>query len=281
MGKKSRWMVVALGIWTLVLVVAPLCYIVAMSFAKRDPTWGIDWSFTLDNYAGMWKKTYLEVFRDSIVLAASTTILTLLLGYPFAYSTARLSPRFRMVVLLLLMAPFWLNSLVRMYGWMNLMRANGLINAGLQAAGVIQEPLKLLYNNGAVLLGMVYGLIPMMMLAIYNSTEKIDWSLVEAARDLGASRLRAFLTVTLPQCLPGIGAGCVLVFVPSMALFFISDLMGGAKTVILGNLIKNVLLVARDWPFAAALSVVMMVATAVIVVIYRKIAGKKSLEGLI
>ena len=180
-----------------------------------------------------------------------------------------------------MVVPFWTNSLVRIYGWMILLRSQGVINTLLIALGVIDTPLKLLYNFGAVLVGMIYALLPFMILSTYSAIEKLDPSLVEAARDLGAGRWRAFWTVTVPMTRAGIMAGCVLVFIPSVGLFFISDLLGGAKTMLLGNLIKNELLTARDWPMGAALSVVMMAMTLLVIGIYQKCSGERGLEGIL
>ena len=190
-----------------------------------------------------------------------TTLLTLLIGYPFAYFTAGLPPKKRSLALMLVIVPFWTNSLVRIYGWMILLRGQGVVNSLLAALGLIDAPLKLLYNFGAVLVGMVYALIPFMILSVYNAVAKLDPALIEAARDLGAGRWRAFWTITVPMTRAGIMAGCVLVFIPSIGLFFISDLLGGSKTMLLGNLIRDELLTARNWPLGAALSVVMMAAT--------------------
>ena len=170
-------------------------------------------------------------------------------------------------------------ALVRIYGWMILLRTNGVLNHFLLAIGAVSEPLKILYTYGAVLVGMVYSLLPFMILPVYNSVEKLDWSLVEASRDLGASSVQAFFTVTLKLTLPGVLSGFVLVFVPSIGLFFISDLLGGGKIMLVGNLIKNQLLQARDWPFGAALSVVMMAMTLFIIWLYRKITHSNDLEG--
>ncbi len=284
--RKSSGKALSLGalpmlLWTLVFVAIPLLYILWMSFMKRSATWGVVAQFTLDSYQKILSPTYLKVFAQSMWVALLTTLFTLLLGYPFAYFTANLPRRARSAVLMLLVVPFWTNSLVRIYGWMILLRSQGVLNNLFLSLGLIDQPLKMLYTFGSVLIGMIYALIPFMILSIYSSVEKMDWSLVEAARDLGASAWRAFFTVTLPQTAPGIMAGCVLVFVPSVGLFFISDLMGGAKTVLLGNLIKNELLTARDWPTGAALSMVMMILSMGMIALYKRLAGDKSLEGLL
>ena len=269
-----------LYVTTLVFALLPILYVVALSFMKRDATWGVTSEFTLENYIRLWDPIYLEVLLDSLKLAVKTTLLAFAIGYPFAYCMAKLPPRRRGIVMLLVIVPFWTNALVRIYGWMILLRANGVVNTLLLEMGIVDAPLKLLYTDGAILLGMVYSLLPFMILPSYTSIEKLDWSLVEAARDLGAGKVCAFLTVTLRLPLPGILSGCVLVFVPSMGLFFISDLLGGGKKVLMGNLIQNQILTARNWPFGAALSVVMMLMTLLFLFIYRKSTKQSQPEGM-
>ena len=176
------------------------------------------------------------------------------------------------MVLLLLIVPFWTNALIRIYGWRILLMSNGPLNNLLLALGSISEPLKLLYTDGAVLLGMVYALVPFMILPAFSTVDKLDFSVVEAARDLGAGPLYAFLTVTVPLTLSGLAAGCVLVFIPSMGLFFLNDLLGGSKTVLAGGLIQQ-LINSRDLPMASALSVLMLSITGAVIVVYRKLGG--------
>ena len=279
--KRISPAVVPMYLWTILFVAIPLIYILGMSFMKKAETWGVVMEFSLESYQGIFNPTYLKVFGQSLLIAFLTTCITLLLGYPFAYFTAKLPKKWRSFVLLLLIIPFWTNSLVRIYGWIILLQGNGVINSLLLSTGIIDSPLKMLYSFGAVLVGMVYALMPFMVLTIYNSVEKLDWSVVEAARDLGAGKWKAFLTTTLPLTMPGIIAGCVLVFVPSVGLFFISDLMGGGKIMLLGNLIKNELLSAHNWPMGAALSMVMMAVTLLLIHLYKRVSGEKSLEGLL
>lgn len=266
--------------WTAIFVFLPLVYVVAITFLKKDEIWGLTNQFTLENYANLLNPVYLKVFGESFLVAIATTALTLLIGYPFAYATAKFSPKVRSFIILLLMAPFWINSLLRLNGWIIILKANGPINNILLSLGLIDEPLKILYNNGAMMLGMVYALLPFMITSIYNSVEKLDWSIIEASRDLGASPFKAFCTVTVPLTIPGIVAGCVLVFVPSMGLFFISDLLGGAKSLLLGNLIKNELMQARNWPMGATLSIAMLIFTFAFIGIYKKVTGEKTLGGI-
>ena len=196
-----------LYIWTVLFVALPLVYVVVITFLKKGDVWGITDQFTLENYQKLFSPVYAKVFLDSFLVAVFTTALTLLIGYPFAYFTAKFSPRLRSFIILLLMAPFWINSLLRLNGWIILLKANGAVNTLLQSLGIIDEPLKILYNNGAMMLGMVYALLPFMITSIYNSVEKLDWSLIEASRDLGASPFKAFVTVTVPLTVPGIVAG--------------------------------------------------------------------------
>ena len=244
---SSFWLVAPLYLVTIVLVFLPLIYIVVLSFLRKDALWGVTNEWTLDNYRQMFDPVYLKTFGDSLKLAFATTVITTLLGYPFGYFMAKLPLRWRSLCMLLVVVPFWTNALVRIYGWMIILRAKGVLNGALMAMGIISQPLKILYTYSAVLIGMVYSLLPFMILPVYNSVEKMDWSLVEASRDLGANAVQAFFTVTLKLTLPGVLSGFVLVFVPSIGLFFIADLLGGGKIMLVGNLIKNQLLQARDY----------------------------------
>jgi spermidine/putrescine transport system permease protein len=272
---------VPMYLWMILFVAVPLVYILCLSFLTKAETWGVVPQFSVGSYLRILDPTYLKVFGQSLWIALLTTLISFLVGYPFAYFTAKLPRRWRSIVLLLLIVPFWTNSLVRIYGWMILLRSQGVVNTLLITMGVIDTPLKLLYNFGAVLVGMVYALLPFMILSIYNSVEKMDWTVIEAARDLGAGKWKAFCTVTLRLTLPGVMAGCVLVFVPSVGLFFLSDLLGGGKAMLLGNLIKNELLTARDWPMGAALSIVMMAMSMLFIWIYRRFSGDRNMEGLL
>jgi len=283
MKKKNKiWLtVLPLYLSAIFLVLIPLLYIVILSFLKKDAVWGVTNEFTLNNFIKIFDPIYLKTFVDSLMLAFLTTIITLFLGYPFGYFMAKLTPKKRSIIMLLVVIPFWTNALVRIYGWIILLRTNGIINNILLNLGLIDEPIKILYTYGAVLIGMVYSLLPFMILSVYTSAEKLDWSLIEAARDLGANRFQAFLTITLKLTLPGILSGVVLVFIPSVGLFFISDLLGGGKIMLLGNLIKNQLLVSRDLPFGAALSLIMMLMTLIIIGIYAKVSHSKDSEGMV
>lgn len=274
-------MTLPLILFTLLFLVGPIVYMVVLSFLTRAETWGVVPEFTLKNYADITQPVYLQTFGQSLRLAVISTLLVVAVGYPFGYFMAKLGPKWKKRTMLLLMIPFWTSSLIRMYGWIIIFRAGGVLDTVLQALHVTSEPLKLLYTYPAVVVGMVYALLPFMIFAVYSSAEKLDFSLVEAARDLGASPMQAFLTVSLKLTLPGLLSGVVLTFVPSMGLFFIADILGGNKVVLVGNLIQEQLMKAHNWPFAAALSVVLLVLTTVIIWLYRKLSGVKDLEGLV
>ena len=272
MKKKSGWNapLVLLGVWTLLLVLFPLLNVLLMSFLTTGESFGVEYKLTLANYRRLLEPQYYGVYRSSLRIACLTTAFTLLLGYPFAWFLSRQRERTRNVLLMLVVIPFWTSALMRTYGWMILLRNKGLLNGLLQALHLIDRPIRMLNTPGAVLLGMTYSLLPFMILSIYTSVEKLDYSLVEAARDLYASPLQVFWTVILPQTLPGILSGCVLVFVPAAGMYFISDLLGGGSGMLLGNLINNQLTVSRDWPFGAALSVILIVITFLTMNVYRR-----------
>jgi spermidine/putrescine transport system permease protein len=279
--KSDNLLVLPLYIFTLTLVLLPLFYMAALSFMRREGTWGVALEFTLRNFRRIGDKIYLETFVQSSRLAFISTLLTAVLGYPFGYMMAGLNRIWKNRVMLLLIIPFWTSSLMRLYGWIIMFRANGILDSALLALGLIKEPLRLLYSYPAVVTGMVYVLLPFMIYSVYTSAEKLDCQLVEAARNLGASRLRAFLTVSFPLTMPGLFSGFVLTFIPSMGLFFLADILGGNKVVLVGNLIHEQLIKAHDWPFAAALSATLMALTSVFIFLYRKITRSGELEGLV
>ncbi len=278
---SSAWLLLApLYIFTLIFIAAPLCYMVVLSVLTPSDSWGVDYIFTLDNYKNIVEPVYLTTFVESFRLAFTTTAGVIAIGYPFGYFMAKLSPRWKKRMMLLLMVPFWTSSLMRLYGWMIFFRANGVLDTALMTLGLTDAPLKLLYTYPAVVVGMIYALLQFMILAVYASAEKLDWSLVEAARDLGGSAFAAFRTVTLPLTMPGLLSGIILTFVPSMGLFFIADLLGGNKVVLVGSLIQDQLMKASNWPFAAALSVVLLIITTLLIALYKRIAQTDQLEGV-
>ena len=272
--------VLPLYLFTLCFVVGPLLYMVALSFATNGSGSSTIWSFTLENYKKIAEPVYLKSFVQSFQLAITSTLLIVLMGYPFGYFMAKLSAKWKKRMMLLIMVPFWTSSLIRMYGWILILQAKGVLNGFLMKLGLIEEPLKILYSYPAVVIGMVYALLPFMVLAVYSSVEKMDWSYVEAARDLGANAVKAFFTVTFKLTLPGLLTGVILTFIPSMGLFFIADILGGNKIVLVGSVIQDQLTRGSNWPFAAALAVVLMMLTSLMMFVYRKVTHVKDLEGL-
>ena len=277
---SSAWMALPLYIFTIVFVICPLLYVVALSFATPNRGYGVTWKFTLDNYKNILEPVYLNTFVESLKLALTSTAAIVLIGYPFGYFMAKLPEHRKKKAHLLLTLPFWVNSLIRLYGWIIILQKKGLLNFVLMKLGLIKKPLAILYSYPAIVVGMIYVLLPFMIMSVYSSAEKLDWSYVEAARDLGASRGQAFFTVTLKLTLPGLLSGVILTFVPSMGLFFIADILGGNKIVLVGSLIQDQMTGGSNWPFAAALAVVMMVLTTVMIMIYRKVSNARELEGI-
>ena len=273
-------LLIPIYLFTLIFVFAPLVYMVFLSFTTRAEVWGFVPEFTLDNFKRILEPLYLRTFGDSLKLAVTATIFIVLTGYPFGYFMAKMSPKWKKRTMLLLMIPFWTSSLMRLNGWIIMFRSNGVLDKILMGLHLTQKPLKLLYSYPAVLIGMVYLLMPFMILSVYSSAEKMDWGLVEAARDLGASRWRAFASITLVHTMPGLLSGVILTFIPSMGLFFVADILGGNKIVLVGSVIQEQLTKGRNLPFAAALSVVLLVLTSLIIGLYRKIANTGELEGL-
>ena len=283
MNKRKNagvWMILPLYIFTLVFVAGPLLYMAALSFAQPAPGHGVDWVFTLENYQKILDPVYRDTFLQSFQLAITSTFLICIIGYPFGYFMAMLPEKKKKKAMLLLMLPFWVNSLIRLYGRIIILQNKGLLNFILQKLGIIKEPLKILYSYPAIVVGMIYVLLPFMILSVYSSAEKLDWSLVEAARDLGASRIQAFWTVSFKLTLPGLLSGIILTFIPSMGLFFIADILGGNKIVLVGSLIQEQMTRGSNWPFGAALAVILMVLTTLMIMLYRKITNVKELEGI-
>lgn len=242
---------------TIVLFLVPLTIICGYSLMTRGAYFGQSTPWTLDNYARVFDPLYGAVLARSFVLSAIATAMCLVLGIPLALFISRSGAR-RNLYLNLVMLPFWTSFLVRIYAWIFLLRDTGLLNAFLQKTGLIQAPLPMLYNDGAVILGLVYGYLPFMVLPLYATLERLDPFLLEAAADLGARPATSFWRVTLPLCAPGIRAGGVLVFIPCLGAFLVPDLLGGGKSIMIGNVVQNQFTTARDWPFGSALSLVLM-----------------------
>ncbi|BAH45405.1 spermidine/putrescine ABC transporter permease protein [Brevibacillus brevis NBRC 100599] len=267
-------------LWMGALFVLPMLMIAILSFLKRGTYGQVVYEFTLNNYIRIFDPLYGQIFWDTLVVAVLTTVFSILCGYPLAYYISRLEKSTQQIWLLLVMIPFWINFLVRSYAWVIILRSQGVINTFLESLGIISEPLPLLYNSGSVLLGMVYTLMPFMVLPIYVSLEQMDRRKLEAAYDLGATPWKAFWHVTLPMTKTGVVTGSILVFVSSIGMFVVPDVMGGAKSALIGNVIQNQFLSARDWPFGSALSIVLMLLSMLLILLYfRATKASETKEG--
>lgn len=255
-------------IWLAIFVLVPHILVFLTSFMTPDAQHLVVWPITLDSYKRLWEPLYVEVLGHSVWLAFLTTVMCFLLGYPFAYIVARLPTMWRGILLFLLVIPFWTNSLIRTYAIKLILGNKGLINLALMGLGITEEPIELLYTEFAVVFGLVYVLLPFMILPLVASFEKVDQSLIEAAMDLGANFIQRLWHIVLPLTMPGIVAGSLIVFLPAMGMFYVSDLLGGAKNLLVGNIIRNQFLVVRDWPFGSALSMSLIVMMALLIWVY-------------
>jgi len=262
--KLRSWFLLPTWLAMVLLFAAPLAIVLAYSLLTRGVYGGVEHPWTAESYRRLVDPLYLTILLRSFVMALAATALCLVLAFPAALFISRASRR-KNLYLQLVMLPFWTSFLVRTYAWLFLLRDTGLINTALQALGIIHEPLPMLYTNGAVLLGLVYGYLPFMVLPIYATLERLDPSLTEAAADLGARPLRTVFSVIAPLSKPGIIAGSVLVFIPCLGAYLTPDLLGGGRTVLVGNLVQNQFTTARDWPFGSAVSMLLMLLVTVLV----------------
>ncbi len=258
--------------WLLIFVFLPNLMIIGASFLTRDDDHFVRAVFTLDNYARLTDALYLDVLLHSLNMAVIATLACLALGWPFAWFLAKLPLKVRPLLLFLLIVPFWTNSLIRIYGLKIFLSTRGWLNTFLLDLGVIDTPLRIMYTPLAVIIGLVYILLPFMVMPLYASMEKLDKSLLEAARDLGAGKFQTFIRIIIPMTMPGIIAGCLLVLLPAMGLFYVSDLMGGAKNLLIGNVIKSQFLTIRDWPFGAATSITLTLVMGLLLLVYWRAA---------
>ena len=282
-----RWAVLAPYAWLLLFFLAPFFIILKISLA--DPivalppfTSFFDWTASgwnkiqasMDNYLFLFQDPYYyTIYLNSVKMAAISTVLCLLLGYPMAYFITRQPPRLRSMLLLAVILPFWISFLLRVYAWIGLLNTHGVINQSLMWLGIIDQPLPLIYNDFAVYLGIVYSYLPFMILPLYANLEKLDTDLEEAAADLGAKRWQVFVDVTLPLSLPGIIAGSLLVFIPAIGEFIIPALLGGSDTLMIGRALWDEFFINRDWPVASAVSVVLLLILVVPMMWFQKVQG--------
>jgi spermidine/putrescine transport system permease protein len=269
-----KWFtILPVSVWMILFVVIPNLYIFIMSFMKRGIYGGVEWGFTIKNYINIFHGMYFNIFFQSMLLALETTVICLLIAYPFTMFVVQQSKIFQTVAMAAVIIPFMISSLVRLFAWITLLRTNGVINTLMLHLHLIDKPMNILYTNGAVILGMIYTLLPFMILPIYTSMEKVDSSLIEAAKDLGAKNGKVITRILLPLTVPGIFAGSILVFIPSLGYFFVSDMLGGSQTILIGSLIRDEFLTARNWPFGSALSIFLIIMTLIALRIYAKLGG--------
>jgi spermidine/putrescine transport system permease protein len=269
--RAQAWALLAPGgLWLALFFVAPVVLMFGYSFMYNKPYGGVEVGFTLKHYLRFFDPVYLTILVRTTVAATICTVACLLLGYPVAYAIAR-GGRFKNFLMFLVVLPFWTSFLVRTFAMIFLMRDTGLINTMMQGAGIIDQPIQMLYTPFAVMTGLVYGFLPFMVLPIYTSLEKLDLSLLEAAEVLGAKPAMRFIRITLPLSMPGVIAGSLLVFIPALGSFLTSDLLGGAKQILIGNLVQNQFTTAGNWPFGSAASFVLMSLVLGAVMIYLRV----------
>lgn len=272
-----RWFLLPARATQLLFFAIPMGIVVVLSLLTRGDYGGAEQPWTQESYTRLIDPLYLAILWRSIWMATAATAISLLLGFPLALYISR-AGKYRALLLQLVILPFWTSFLVRTYAWLFLLRDTGILNTLLQRIGLTHQPLPLLYNDGAVLLGLVYGYLPFMVLPIYAALERIDPALPEAAADLGAAPLAIVLRVIAPLARPGILAGSILVFIPALGAYLTPDLMGGGRTVMVGNLIQNQFTTARDWPFGSAVSLALMALTAVLLAAFLRREGKTAIE---
>ncbi len=275
--KNFRSMVYPYIVWSVIMIVLPMLMIIMYAFSKEGNS-VTSIRFTLDNFRYFFQdRVFIDVLKRSLVIAIITTLICILIGYPTAYIIAKMKPRSQVIMVLMITLPTWINMLVRTYAWRSMLEKNGLINNILSLVGI--GPVKLLETTFAVVLGMVYNFIPFMILQIYTALSKMDESYLEAANDLGANKLQAFLRVTLPLSVPGIISGITLVFLPAVSSFFIPKLLGGGQYVLIGNVIENQFLTTGKWGFGSAISLIMAVIIIIAMYAARRIDKRISVQG--
>ncbi|MGP1487780.1 MAG: ABC transporter permease [Peptoanaerobacter stomatis] len=260
-------------LWTLLFTIIPLIIIFIFSVSSSNQIGEISFDFTIDKYKQFFEPIYIDVFFRSVKLSLYSTIVCLIVGYPVAYIIANKGLKIRNFLIIFILLPQWTNFLLRTYAWMSILKDNGPINSFLLRTGIINEPLILLYTDGAVLMGMVYNFLPYMILPIYTVILKIDKNYIEAARDLGANTVTTFRKIIFPLSMPGVVSGVIMVFMPAISTFVISDLLGGGHSMLMGNLIQNQFLAARNWQFGSAISMILILIILISMLLLNKYSG--------
>ncbi|QJC30158.1 spermidine/putrescine ABC transporter permease PotB [Enterobacteriaceae endosymbiont of Plateumaris sericea] len=270
--KYSRKIIILIVIsWLLLFIFLPNLIIIIISFLTKDDSNFIKFNLTLHNYKLILDALYLNIFIYSLYISLITTLICLIIGFLFSWCLIKISHHYRSLMLFFLFLPFWINSLIRIFCLKSFFSINGYFNNILLYLKLINHPIHIIYTSFAVILGLVYILLPFMIIPIYSSLEKLDMFCIEAAKDLGAKSWKIFIYIILPLTFPGIISGCLLVFLPAMGMFYISDLMGGSKNLLIGNIIKNQFLNIRDWPLGATLSNIVILITGIFLILYYKL----------
>ena len=277
---ESRLLLAPAWLWFVTFFLVPLSFMVVYSFGINTGFFTVRFGLHFDQYRRLWDPIYLEIYKDTFVMAGLGTLGCLVIGYPFAYFLATRAGRHKSLLFFLVIVPFWTSLLIRTYSWILILNEQGPLSDLLQRLSLISQPLDILYTNQAVLIGVVYDYLPLMVFPLYVALDRMDWSLIEASRDLGASRLRSFRRVTLPLTMPGILTGCLLTFIPMMGEYVVPTILGGAKSFLVGSLVANEILTAIDWPFGAAISMGLIVVLLVAVFVYLRVLGRRAEENL-
>ena len=264
----------------ILLIAVPLIYVAVMSFCSIDEYYNVTFDLTFDNYIRLVNTDYLKIYGQSLGIAVLTTVLCILIGYPFSYWIARTKSKKKKILYMMVIIPFWTNSLIRIYGWRTFLGTSGWLNSILMGLHIVKEPVNFLYHTGTTVLGMVYCLIPFMILPLYTSIEKLDSSLLEASSDLGAKPISTFFEVILPLTSSGIFSGSLMVFIPCLGYFFVSDILGGGNSDMIGNLIERQFQSGNNWPLGAALSIILILVTLILVKIYQRMGGDMDSLGV-
>ena len=256
--------------WLIFFVLIPNLLVFTVSFLSKDSSNFYALPFTFESYTRLFEQLYAQVVWNSLYMSSIATVICLIIGYPFAFMIAKIEPKYRAILLFLVVLPFWTNSLIRIYGMKIFLGVKGILNEALLGLGFISEPIRILNTEAAVIIGLVYLLLPFMILPLYSAIEKLDHRLLEAAKDLGANAFQRFIKVIIPLTMPGIISGCLLVLLPAMGMFYVADLLGGAKVLLVGNVIKSEFLISRNWPFGSAISIGLTILMAVLIFVYYK-----------
>lgn len=273
-------MVGPVSLWLLFFIVVPLLYVLVISFCSIDENYNIVLSFTLANYRNLFNADYLQIYVQSILIALSATAICLALGYPFAFLISRTFKSKKTILYMMVIIPFWTNSLIRIYGWRTFLGASGWLNRALMSLHLTDSPVELLFNQGATVLGMAYVLFPFMVLPLYTAIERLDQAQLEVSADLGARGRSTFLHVVLPQTVSGVFSGSVMVFIPSLGYFYVADILGGGNSDVIGNLIERQFQSGNNWPLGAALSIILIAVTLLLVKLYQKCGGDMKSLGV-